>query len=173
MAKLKENSRSKPDKQPDCIEFPTDRRIVVVEGGVSATFIRPSKGGVRKIRYDGCHCRLRAGRRADFIIGLIGAIDVIVELKGSDTNLKGSDDSSASAQVESTFVDWKGDDLAARRIAALIVYGRIEGAKKGAGRRPRARSTIQSLEAYFLRRFRILLLVRESGEAQLKFTDFA
>jgi len=156
----------------ECVNFRKDDRTVLVEGGVSAKFVNPRNRLVRVIKYDSCLCREKRAKRADYIIGEVNSIDVIVELKGSDSNLKGSDDRSAARQVEATLIEWRKNELAARRIAALIVFGRMEGNKKGAGRRPRARSTIQSLEAYFLRRFQILLLVRESGQVQFRFDDF-
>jgi hypothetical protein len=147
-------------------------KLYLDENGISAVFLRLRGHTMRKISYDRCYCTVRERKQADFIIGAQGLIDVIVELKGSDTNLKGSDDRSAARQVEATLHDWRKDQNSERRIAALIVFGRIEGKKKGAGRRPRARSAIQTLEVEFLRRLRVLLLVRESGEKQFRFTDF-
>jgi hypothetical protein len=172
MTKRKTPRPAKIDGAMECIELCAEGKTFVEENGVRATFLKPRRKAVRKIRYDRCYCERRDTKQADYIIGVVGLVDVITELKGSDTNLKGSDGRSAANQVESTLIDWRNDPLAARRIAALIVYGRIEGKKKGAGRRPRARSTVQSLEAYFLRKFEVLLLVRESGEVHFKFSDF-
>lgn len=102
-----------------------------------------------------------------FIVGLLGTVDVIVELKGSDTNLK-----DAALQVESTLEAWKRDLKRENKIAALIIYGRIEGTKKLPGRLPRAAAVILGLTAEFLKTHNILLLIHENGERQFNFNDF-
>ena len=100
----------------------------------------------------------------------MGVIDVIVELKGSDTNLKGG--RGAGLQVEYTLEAWKQDAKRAPRVAALVIYGRIEGKKKRPGRRPRAIAAKESVERDFLRRNNVLLLIHENGEKQFRFSDF-
>jgi hypothetical protein len=52
-----------------------------MEQGVRATFVNP-KG--RCVHYDGCYAPQEA-RQAVYVVGLIGVIDVVVELKRSDT----------------------------------------------------------------------------------------
>lgn len=131
-----------------------------------ATFLNRGRKDVRKIDYDGCYSSGN-GKQADFIVGLLGTIDVIVELKGSDTNLK-----AAALQVESTLDEWKQDPKSENKIAALIIYGRIEGAKKLPGRLPRATAVILGLTAEFLKTKKTLLRIHENGERNFTFNNF-
>lgn len=162
----------RPPSQPDCtwvencIEICTGQSVYVEDRGVRATFVNPKRREIRKIYYDDCYFQGN-GRQADFIVGLRGTIDVIVELKGSDTNLK-----EAAQQVESTLDAWGEDPNRESRIAALIVYGRIEGPKKLPGRFPRATAVILGLTAEFLKTHEILLLIHENGEKQFAFKEF-
>jgi hypothetical protein len=144
----------------------TGRSVYVEDQGVRATFVNPRRREIRKIHYDGCYSTGN-GRQADFIVGLSGMIDVIIELKGSDTNLK-----EAAQQVESTLDEWRVDPKREHVIAALIIYGRIEGPKKLPGRLPRAAAVIFGLTAEFLNIHRILLRIHENGERQFTFNDF-
>jgi len=92
---------------------------------------------------------------------------VIVELKGSDANLK-----DAALQIESTLESWKEEEKSEEVIAALIIYGRIEGKKKLPGRVPRTAAVILGLTAEFFKRHKKLLLIKENGEMQFSFNDF-
>ncbi|MFP5207154.1 MAG: hypothetical protein ACLGP3_08495 [Acidobacteriota bacterium] len=165
-------SGRKPPSQPgctwdeDCIEMCTGRSVYVEEDGVRATFANRKRKQIRKIHYDGCYYTGR-DRRADYIVGLPGTVDVIVELKGTDTNLKG-----AAQQVENTLGSWQQDKKHATTIASLIVYGRIEGKKKLPGRVPRAEAAKSSLRAAFLRAHGKLLLIHQNGEKRFSFEDF-
>jgi hypothetical protein len=162
----------KPPSQPgcrwveECIEICTGPTVFVEDQGVRATFANPRRREIRKIHYDGCYAT-EEGKQADFIVGLPDVIDVIVELKGSDTNLK-----NAVLQVESTLETWRRDPKAASSIAGLIIYGRIEGAKKLPGRLPRTAAVILGLRATYLKTRRFLLLIHENGERRFTFNDF-
>lgn len=149
----------------ECIEECSGPTLYVEEEGVRATFRNPRGERFRKVHYDRCYAPAES-RHADFIVGLIGVIDVVVELKGSDTNIKGAAD-----QVESTIEAWGADAKRAPRIAALIVYGRIEGPKRLPGRIPRTRAVILGVVARFLRRG-TLLLIEETGRRQYSFREF-
>jgi hypothetical protein len=166
----------KPPSQPGCvwvekcIEVCTARSVYVEDRGVRATFFNPRHLQVRKIHYDGCYvARDEEVKQADYIVGLPGSIDVIVELKGSDTNIK-----YAAQQIENTLQAWRQDQNAAVVVAALIVYGRIEGKKKLPGRHPRAEAVISGLIADFLKnpKIKILLVIKENGKRQFRFNDF-
>ena len=121
---------------------------------------------VRKVHYDGCYFN-GPEKRADYILGLPDAIDVIVELKGTDASLK-----AAARQVESTLDNWEQDPKRAKRIAALIIYGRIEGKKKLPGRRPRVRAAMLGLAAEFLDRRNTVLRIHENGQRKFTFGYF-
>lgn len=151
----------------NCIEMCTARPIFVEDQGVRATFLNPKREPVRKVHYDGCYSARIGLRQADYILGLPGVVDVIVELKGSDTNLK-----EAALQVESTLEAWKQDRNAEALIAALIVFGRIEGKKKLPGRVPRTAAVISGLTARFLKSYGVLLIVKENGTQRFRFNDF-
>ena len=144
--------------------------MYVEERGIRATFLNPRHERIRKIAYDGCYCKEEHVKQADFIVGLIDSLDVIVELKGTDANLRGG--RGADRQVEYTLHAWQRDSQRAPRIAALIIFGKIEGKRKRPGRRPRANAAKEAVERDFLRRHKILLLVHENGEKQFRFTDF-
>jgi hypothetical protein len=150
----------------DCIELCTGRSVFVEDQGVRATFANPRRRRIRKVHFDDCYFTGH-GKQADFVVGLPGVVDVIVELKGSDANLK-----DAALQVESSLDAWKQDPKSERSIAALIVYGRIEGKKKLPGRVPRATAVILGLIAEFLKTHKTLLLIHENGERQFAFDDF-
>ena len=162
----------KPPSQPDCtwvedcIEMCTGRTVYVEDNGVRATFLNPKRTEIRKIHYDACYAATNV-RQADFILGLPGVIDVVIELEGSDANLK-----DAALQVESTLEAWRRDAKRENVIAALIVYGRIEGKKKLPGRVPRTAAVILGLASHFLNSHRVLLLIHENGEKQFAFNDF-
>jgi hypothetical protein len=151
----------------ECIEMCTARSVYVEEQGVRATFTNSQRKPVRKIHYDDCYYSGR-GERADYIVGLAGGIDVIVELKGTDANLK-----DAARQVEKTLDNWKEHHMRAGSIAALIIYGRIEGRKKLPGRAPRTEAVISGLRAEFLKGRRTVLLIHENGRKRFSFRDFS
>jgi hypothetical protein len=166
----------KPNSQPGCtwitehIEHCMGTSVYVEDHGVRATFVNARQKTVRKIHYDGCYAARKDLKQADFIVGPVGELDVIVELKGSDTNLSGN--RGAEGQLEYTLDAWREDANRSPRIAGLIIYGRIEGKKKGAGRVPRAEAVMSGMRARFLKRHRILVLIHENGERQFQFNDF-
>jgi len=161
----------KPPSQPgcqwveECIESCDASSVYVEEQGVGATFLNPRRKQIRKIHYDGCYNKTPNELKADFIVGMPDVLDVIVELKGSDLK-------HASAQARSTLEAWKLNPIRFRKIVCLIVFGRIEGKRKKAGRTPRMNSLKESVEREFLRTNKTLLWVRESGSEQFKFNDF-
>lgn len=161
----------KPPSQPgcswieECIEECDGPSLFVEDQGVRATFLNSRGKRLRKVHYDGCYAQ-RDARQADYIVGLIGVVDVVVELKQSDTNIK-----DAAGQVEETLDLWRHDGKRAPSVAALIVYGRIEGTKKLPGRLPRARAVISGIVARFVKRG-TLIVIAENGAKQYSFTDF-
>jgi hypothetical protein len=161
----------KPPSQPgciwveECIESCDATSVYVQERGVGATFQNPRRNQIRKIHYDGCYNKTPSELKVDYIVGVPGIVDVIVELKGSDLK-------HASDQVGSTLQAWQLNPIRFPKIACLIIFGRIEGKRKMAGRTPRMNSMRESVERAFLRRHKTLLRVRESGSEQFRFNDF-
>jgi hypothetical protein len=149
----------------ECIEECDGPTLFVEEEGVRATFRNTRRQRLRKVHNDGCYAPAVL-LQADYILGLNGVVDVVVELKGSDTKIK-----SAADQVESTLLRWRQDAKRAPEVAALIVYGRVEGPKKLPGRIPRAKAVITGVVARFLRRG-TFLIIEETGRKQYSFRDF-
>jgi hypothetical protein len=165
----------KPPSQPECewveecIEVCDADPVFVEEKGVRATFLNPRRDQIRKIHYDGCYNKIAGICKADYIVCLPGVVDVVVELKGSHSNLK-----HALEQVASTLEDWTCDPKCSAKPVALIVYGAIQTRDDLPRRRPKANSSIQCMEGEFRSRFkgRFHLFVHESGEKKFRFSDF-
>jgi len=161
----------KPPSQPgciwadECIEICNGPSVFVEENGIRASFANPRRMQIRKIHYDGCYNKNPNDLKADYIVGSPNALDVIVELKGSDLK-------HARNQVEVTLDRWKVSPIRFQRIVCLIVFGRLEGNQRKAGRIPRINSRLQSLEAEFLRTQHTLLVICESNGNQFRFDDF-
>jgi hypothetical protein len=149
----------------DCIEICDAALVFVEENGVRATFANHQHRQIRKIEYDDCYCKPEHGLQADYIVGLFEIIDIITELKGSDLK-------HARSQVEATLERWREEGIRYPKIACLIVYGRLEGPQRRAGRIPKMRSTVQTLELDFFRQHRTILVVRESSAHQFRVNDF-
>jgi len=160
----------KPPSQPgcewveECIESCDVDPVYVEENGVRASFANPRSRQICKIKYDGCYNRNARDLKADFIVGLPNIVDVIVELKGSDRK-------HARDQVESTLEKWRLSPIRFPKIVCLIVYGRLEGKERKAGRIPKMNSSNESLELDFLRRNKTLLWVRESSAVHHRFAE--
>jgi hypothetical protein len=168
-------TKQKPPSQPgcqwveDCIEVCDGPSVYLDENGVQAWFRNRDRARVRKIHYDGCYNKTEGAYRADYILGLPGLIDIVIELKGSHSNLR-----HAYQQVVGTLEIWQGDPKRFPKLAALIIYGSIRTKDDLPRRRPKARSSVQAVQSDFLKAFRgkIRLFVHESGEKQFKFADF-
>ncbi|HEY2860674.1 MAG TPA: hypothetical protein VGJ21_19805 [Terracidiphilus sp.] len=128
--------------------------IVVGEKGRSACFRNPDRQVVRRIRVDGG--LVRDGVRADFIVSKPAIVDVIVELKGSDT-------AHGVAQVEATRLIWGEHALAGKVFAALIV--------RTQGIHPRHQANIQRWKTRFQMRYGMVLLV-ETRNREYEFHEF-
>jgi len=150
----------RPAGQPqtnECVEFSNVTSLHINEHGVGATFINLRRKELRKVQYDGCYNR-RAGRgQADYIVGFDRAIDVIVELKGSDLK-------HAVSQVTDTLEDWAENEIRFPKIVCLIVYGHTF---------PKMTSRIGVIEREFELDHKSLLHIRPSGEKKFKFSFLA
>jgi hypothetical protein len=141
----------------DCIEYTNETSLHINEHGVAATFVNLRRKELRKVEYDRCYNR-RAGRRqADYIIGFNMAIDVIVELKGSDLK-------HAVSQIEDTLEAWTIDPIRFPKIVCLIVYGHTF---------PKMTSRIGVMEREFELDHNTLLQIRPSGEKKFRFSALA
>ena len=152
------------ERLENCVEFCDADPVFVEENGVRVNFARPRRRRVRKIEYDDCYDKEPNRWKADFIVGLVDVVDVIVELKGSDRK-------HACEQVESTLEKWRNNPLRYPKIVCFVAYGRLEGKERKAGRIPKMTSRNESLELDFLRRNRTLLWVRESNAHHYTFAE--
>jgi hypothetical protein len=153
----------------ECIETCRCRSVNVDENGVQAWFRNQAQEEIRKIHYDGCYEEAEGTQKADFILGLPDVIDVVIELKGSHTNL-----GHAYEQIVDTIEAWRLSPIRYPRIAALIIYGTIWARDRLPRRRPKARSSAQTVLGDFRKHFhgKILLQIHESGEKQFTFNEF-
>jgi len=153
----------------ECIEVCDGLTVYVEDQGVRATFRNPKRVQVRKVHYDNCYSQTHGAYHADFILCLPGVVDVVIELKGSHTNLK-----HAAAQVRSTLDAWALDSNRGPRRAALIIYGMIYKSDSLPRRQPKARSSVQTVIGDFKAEVhgKTLLLIHEHGERQFNFNDF-
>jgi len=108
---------------------------------------------MREVRYDSCYHTAQEVRCADYIVGMRGVGDVILELKGSDLD-------HAVSQVQATLAEWRSDPIRFESIACLIVFG---------SRIPRITTRSVVLEREFFQDNRALLWIRESGAEKFKF----
>ncbi len=153
MARRRPRKRVAPTPVNECIEFSNEPSLHVSEKGIGATFVNRRRRELRKIRYDGCYCRVAGEGRADFIIGFDRLIDVILELKGSDLK-------HALVQVTDTLGRWREDAIHYPRIVCLIVFGHTF---------PRMSSKLGVLEREFLDEHNTLLWIRESAAERFSF----
>jgi hypothetical protein len=159
-----------PPSQPgcerveECIEVCDANPVFIEENGVRANFAAPRSRQIRKIKYDDCYQKAPQVLKADYVVGLMEDVDVIVELKGSDRR-------HARDQVDSTLEEWRKSPIRYPIIVCLIVYGRLEGKERKAGRIPKINSSNESLERDFLRRNKTLLWIRESSSHRFTFLE--
>jgi hypothetical protein len=148
-------SRKPPNLEQNnpCIEFSNDPSLHVNEKGIGATFVNRRRRELRKIKYDGCYCRIAREGRADFIVGIDRLIDVILELKGSDLK-------HALVQIGDTLVRWREDEIHYPQTVCLIVFGHTF---------PRMSSKLGVLEREFLDAHNTLLWIRESAAERFSF----
>lgn len=157
MARRKPRKHAAPAQESECIEFGNEPSLHVSEKGIGATFVNRRRKELRKIKYDGCYCRVAREGRADFIIGFDRLIDVILELKGSDLN-------QALVQVTETLDRWKEDATHYPWIVCLIVFGHTF---------PRMSSKLGVLERDFLEQHNTLLWIRKSATEKFNFRRLA
>ena len=92
----------------------TDSVVAIRENDRHAHFQNPQRTIIRRILVDGG--LITEGIRADYVISKPAIIDVIVELKGSDTGR-------AMEQIRATRPIWARHELAGQSAGALIVRG--------------------------------------------------
>jgi hypothetical protein len=136
------------------IEELTDSIIAVKENDRHAHFQNPQRAAIRRIFVDGG--LITEGIRADYIISKPAIVDVIVELKGSDTGR-------AMEQIQATRPIWARHELAGPSVGALIV--------RGHGVHPKHLASIQRWKDKMRKHDGIVLIV-ETRNREYGFDEF-
>ncbi len=131
-----------------------DRWVVVQENRRRAGFHNPGKASILVVHVDGG--LITSGERADYIVANPAVVDVIVELKGSDT-------SKAINQIRATRLVWAGHRLAGRQFGALVV--------RGQGVSPKTTASIDRWEREFRKTFKMKLMVATRNR-DYRFSEF-
>ncbi|MFZ1084631.1 MAG: hypothetical protein WAN35_06685 [Terracidiphilus sp.] len=139
---------------PSYIRRPVGEWAVVSENKRCAKFRKSGADEVYIIHVDGG--LITAGERADYIVAHTKIVDVIVELKGSDT-------SKAINQIRTTRPVWMKHELAGSRFGALIV--------RGQGLHPKESVSIDRWKREFRKTFKMKLLV-ETRNREYEFSEF-
>jgi len=127
---------------------------VVSENKRSASFRKPHGDEVFIVNVDGG--LITTGERADYIIAHAKIVDVIVELKGSDT-------SKAIRQIRATRPVWMRDELAGEKLGALVV--------RGQGIHPKTAASVVRWQREFRKTFK-MKLVMETHNRSYEFAEF-
>jgi hypothetical protein len=136
------------------VEELTARLISVHENRRSAHFQNPDHVLIRRILIDGG--LITQGVRADYVVSNPQVVDVIIELKGSDT-------ARGIEQIRATYPVWAKHELAGKVIGALIV--------RGQGVRPKHQANIQRWIAQMEARHGMVLRI-ETRNREYRFDEF-
>jgi hypothetical protein len=128
--------------------------IAVGENARHAHFRNPQRRTIRRVLVDGR--LITDGGRADYIVSDPQVVDVIVELKGSDT-------SRAIEQIRATLPVWIAHELAGDTAGALIV--------RGHGIHPKQQASIQRWKSE-MRKLHSMVLIVETRNREYRFDEF-
>ncbi len=138
---------------PSYISRPVGEWAIVAEKGRSAKFRKSGGDEVFIVHVDGG--LITSGERADYIVAHTKIVDVIVELKGSDT-------SKAIGQLRATRPVWKAYELSGTNLGALIV--------RSQGIHPKTTASIDRWQREF-RKAKMKLLI-ETRNRGYEFSEF-
>lgn len=139
---------------PEHIRKPSGKWVVIRENKRSARFRAAEGDPVLVVQVDGG--LICDGERADYIVSHSKIVDVIIELKGSDT-------AKAISQIRATRSIWLQHELSGNTLGALIV--------RGPGVHPRVSASIDRWKREFRERFKMKLLV-ETRNRDYEFSEF-
>lgn len=139
---------------PKYVERSPGPWAMVAERRRSARFRHEIGANVLIVHVDGG--LITSGERADYILVHARVVDVIVELKGSDT-------SKAVQQIKSTRLIWLDYELCGSCLGALIV--------RGQGVHPKESARIQRWQREFRKTLKMKLVV-ESRNRDYEFEEF-
>jgi hypothetical protein len=139
---------------PSYIRKPAGEWAVVSENRRSARFRKLVGEEVLIIQVDGG--LITTGERADYIVAHTKIVDVIVELKGSDT-------SKAIGQIRATRPVWMCHELAGKNLGALVV--------RGQGIHPKTAASVVRWQREFRKTFKMKLVI-ETHNRNYEFAEF-
>jgi hypothetical protein len=139
---------------PSYVRKPAGEWAIVSEHKRSARFRKPNDDEALVIQVDGG--LITEGERADYIVAHTRIVDVIVELKGSDT-------SKAIRQIRATRPVWMCHELAGKRLGALVV--------RGQGIHPKTAASVVRWQREFRKTFKMKLVI-ETRNRNYEFAEF-
>lgn len=139
---------------PSYVRIPPGEWAVVSEHKRSAGFRKSHDEEVLVIQVD--NGLITEGERADYIVAHTRIVDVIVELKGSDT-------SKAIRQIRATRPVWMCHELAGRKLGALVV--------RGPGMHPKTAASVVRWQREFRKTFKMKLVI-ETRNRNYEFAEF-
>lgn len=137
----------------ECTEEMSHPRVTVRANGRVATFLNPHRTNIKKIDVDCWLCNVEV--KADFVVSKVGAVDVIVELKGKDID-------HAIEQLLATLKKWKAVPPYSPKVGSLIVFTRS----------PRRSAELDNVKLRFLKQQAIWLEMGKSGVRDYDFKMF-
>ncbi len=120
---------------PECEEHRSDTKIVLKEKKSKITFLNPNKDKIVKIKVDGCVISDNETLRCDYALIPSDAVEIYVELKGSDI-------AQAVKQIESTIKLLSENPQKIKKLC-FVVSTRV----------PKQTTSIQQLQSQFKKKF--------------------
>jgi hypothetical protein len=120
---------------PECEEHSSKTQIVLKENKSKITFLNPNKDEILKIKVDGCVISDNETLRCDYALIPSDAVEIYVELKGSDI-------AQAVKQIESTIKLLSENPQKIKKLC-FVVSTRV----------PKQTTSIQQLQSQFKKKF--------------------
>ncbi|MEG4211109.1 hypothetical protein [Microcoleus sp. S13_B4] len=120
---------------PECEERRSDTKIVLQENKSKITFLNPNQDEILKIKVDGCVISDNETLRCDYALIPSDAVEIYVELKGSDI-------AQAVKQIESTIKLLSENPQKIKKLC-FVVSTRV----------PKQTTSIQQLQSQFKKNF--------------------
>jgi len=120
---------------PECEEHRSDTKIVLQENKSKITFLNPNKDEILIIKVDGCVISDNETLRCDYALIPSDAVEIYVELKGSDIE-------QAVKQIEST-INLLSENPQKIKKLCFVVSTRV----------PKQTTSIQQRQSHFKKKF--------------------
>jgi hypothetical protein len=127
---------------PECEERRSDTKIVLQEKKSKITFLNPNQDEILKIKVDGCVISDNETLRCDYALIPSDAVEIYVELKGSDIE-------QAVKQIESTIKLLSANPQKIKKLC-FVVSTRV----------PKQATDIQQRQSHFKKKFNASLRIK-------------